>query len=929
MTDKTPAEAISVEELSLHWPGAPIALDGQHPLRLDDDPGVFLVRRGAVNLFAADPMPDRTGKADGGVCGRRCFLMQLAAGEIFCGLPSLGGRQVLAVGTLDTEVLRAPDAQSHLAGLPDGLGSSLLASWWRQALRAAELEDGTIDDALPLAARSAAIAIALTDRLNAGREDRLQTVADSWHSSGQAMEHGLGRLSELLLSADRAVPDKGAKTLLDSNLVAVVRQVASAAQIDLIVPPELARVEVLDDLLADLQINRRRVLLRDDWWRQDNGPLIGSLTDGRPVALLPTSRKLRARGGTFRYEIYDPALGTRTPISVDGHDSLGREAVMLYRRLPEQAIGGAELLRFGVGGSRSDVMLMVSTGLAAAILAMSMPIATGLLVETIIPRTAFVQHWQIVYALLAAALGMAAFELTKGFATLRIEGRLDASLQAALFDRLLRLPVGFFKRFTAGELGDRALGIQVIRETLSSTITASVLSALFSLVSLTLMFWYSWQLTLIGLAIVLVLVGLSFWLSSYQLRQEREQIRHQGRVEGLVLQFIIGVTKLRAAAAESRAFAVWADAYRAQKQRFANAQRAANVQELVQACIPIFASILLFAAMVWLLERAQIDLKLESLATPPDVTARPDKDPAEAMSVGDMIAFNAAFGQFLQAMMGMTMALARAIGAVPMFERIKPLLEALPEDGRNRQPPGRLKGCIEFADVSFRYLAEGPPLLDRISFRIETGQFVAIVGASGSGKSTLMRLMMGFEIPERGEVFFDGKPLGGLDLVALRRAIGVVLQSGRISAGTVFSNIAGTARISQDEAMEAARRVGLDADIMSMPMGMHTVLQEGGATLSGGQRQRLLLARAIVRKPAILLLDEATSALDNKTQAIVMETLKGLLITRVVIAHRLSTVKDADLILVVRNGHLVEQGNYLTLIAAQGAFAELAKRQQL
>jgi ABC-type bacteriocin/lantibiotic exporter with double-glycine peptidase domain len=324
----------------------------------------------------------------------------------------------------------------------------------------------------------------------------------------------------------------------------------------------------------------------------------------------------------------------------------------------------------------------------------------------------------------------------------------------------------------------------------------------------------------------------------------------------------------------------------------------------VQSCVPALAGLVIFAAMAYW--------------------------PA-GQGAGALLAFNAAFGLFLGAVTGMTLAATQALAVVPLYRRLRPLLDAVPE-GRGRAPAA-LRGAIELRDVSFRYEEHGAPVLDGVSLAIAPGQFVAIVGPSGSGKSTLLRLLMGFVTPTAGTIAFDGQPLAELDAAALRRRIGVVLQNGRVAAGTVFDNIAGGRGIGHgighDEAMAAARQAGLAEEIEAMPMGLHTVLHDGGGTLSGGQRQRLLMARALARRPDLLLLDEATSALDNQTQAVLMDSLARLALTRVVVAHRLSTVMGADQILVVEAGRIVQRGSYQELLDQPGPFAALARRQLL
>jgi ATP-binding cassette subfamily C protein len=264
---------------------------------------------------------------------------------------------------------------------------------------------------------------------------------------------------------------------------------------------------------------------------------------------------------------------------------------------------------------------------------------------------------------------------------------------------------------------------------------------------------------------------------------------------------------------------------------------------------------------------------------------------------------------------------------VPTYERAKPILETLPEVDEMKADPGELTGELEVSHVSFRYREDGPIVLKDVSVQVKPGEFVALVGPSGSGKSTLFRLLLGFEKLEAGAVYYNGRDLVGLDIREVRRQIGVVLQNGKLMAGDIFTNIIGSSLLTLEDARQAARMAGLEDDLKAMPMGLHTVISEGGGTLSGGQRQRLLIARALVHRPRILFFDEATSALDNRTQAIVSESLDNLQATRIVIAHRLSTIMNADRIYVLQDGRVVQQGTYDELIQAEGVFADLAKRQ--
>ena len=234
------------------------------------------------------------------------------------------------------------------------------------------------------------------------------------------------------------------------------------------------------------------------------------------------------------------------------------------------------------------------------------------------------------------------------------------------------------------------------------------------------------------------------------------------------------------------------------------------------------------------------------------------------------------------------------------------------------------------SSVYFRYNDTMPYVVDGMSLKIRAGEYIAIVGTTGCGKSTLMRLMLGFETPEKGAIYYDGKDISKLDLHSLRRNIGVVMQDGSLFQGDIYSNIVISApQLTLADAWEAAETAGIADDIRAMPMGMQTVISEGQGGISGGQKQRLMIARAVAPKPRVLMFDEATSALDNRTQKQVSDALDKLKCTRIVIAHRLSTIKNCDRILVLDKGHIMEDGTYDELIANNGFFAQLVERQRL
>lgn len=298
------------------------------------------------------------------------------------------------------------------------------------------------------------------------------------------------------------------------------------------------------------------------------------------------------------------------------------------------------------------------------------------------------------------------------------------------------------------------------------------------------------------------------------------------------------------------------------------------------------------------------------------------------LSVGAFMGFSAAFGSFSGAMLQIVSSILQVNDIKPAYDRCKPILQTLSEFDEDMVMPGTLTGDIEVNNLTFSYNEASGVILNDVSMHIKAGEYIGIVGSSGSGKSTLLKLLLGFEKPDVGKIYYDGKDIDSMDKRELRKKFGVVLQDGKLISGSIFENITITAPGTKlEQVKKVVKAVGLEDDINQMPMGLHTVLSEDSGTISGGQQQRILIARAIVGNPKIIYFDEATSALDNVTQAMVCESLERLKATRVVIAHRLSTVMNCDRIFVLEKGTVVEQGSYKELMDKKGRFYDLAVRQ--
>ena len=732
----------------------------------------------------------------------------------------------------------------------------------------------------------------------------LQRFQERQHLNHQVMEETLGELASLLspqfVTAQAGASDPEQALLIAAGAVGRVLGVT-------IRPPakseDLNRVQ--DPLQAIARASRlrmRAIGLQGQWWKKDCGAMLAyTMADNHPVALLPVS--------DTRYEIFDPIERTRTPINAKSAAQLTPTGYTFYRPLPDKVLSTIDLLKFALQGHYKELIVVLAAGMATTLLGMITPQATAILIDSAIPDANRGLLVQIALALLATAFGSTLFQLAQGFAIMRVETFADASTQSAVWDRLLNLKASFFRQYSIGDLNSRVSAISQIRQKLSSTVLRSIFTSLFALLNLGLLFYYNPSLALIAAVVALINIVVTLVSGISSLRKVRPLLELQGQLFGVMVQLINGVTKLRVAGAEARAFAFWGKQYSQQIKWMLSTQGIEDSLAVINKILPAFTTAALFWFAASFLQQSQSQ--------------------QGGLSTGVFLAFNAAFGTFISGATSLSSTIVDVLKIVPLWERAQPILEAKPEVDSEKSDPGRLLGRVVVDHVIFRYRDDGPLTLDDVSIRAEPGEFIAFVGASGSGKSTLFRLLLGFDIPESGTIYYDGQDLAGLDVHAVRRQLGVVMQNSRLTSASLFENIASGALVTMDEAWEAARMAGFGEDIESMPMGMHTVISEGGTNLSGGQRQRLLIARSLVLKPKILLFDEATSALDNRTQAIVSQSLERLKVTRIAIAHRLSTIRNADRIYVFQNGRVVQEGNFNQLAHQTGLFAQLMARQKL
>ncbi|MBR0685351.1 NHLP bacteriocin export ABC transporter permease/ATPase subunit [Bradyrhizobium manausense] len=948
---------------ALELPGE-MALDGRRPILLDHHGHVFEIVAGHADIFAVDI---RDGKS-----GSRHHLFRIERGDIIPDLPgfpasSPDGLRFIAVGAQDTLVSIVPraDRPSELAlRWIERLARFVAgpAPLWQMpelpkgevALTAGEARRGPMRGLLWLTVERGALGLLGTGARYTAGSPPLPLTSGLWVEAGadgcaagaaghvpadgviwpaidrfhlsfaecvqdmlarDSLNEGARLESRTGLAASQAIEafDRLSGIIVrrfDHDAIDASRSDRLAGACQIVGTAMRAPIAITNRIegsgqdfagLAQIaqaaRLRLREVLLRSDWWRLDAGPLVGWFGEARAaIALVYEPR----RG----YIMVDPLTKARRPVDRSIAAQIAPEAATFYPPLPSRALKFKDLLQFSLRYARGSGLRIALSVVMIGLLSLVTPFVTNLLISSIIPRSELDQLAFCALALVLAGLSVAGVQVMQALVMLRMEATIDWRLQSAMIDRLLRLPTAIFREYTAGELVDRAMGIDAARRALTGHALRGMIAGLFCVFSLGLMLYYSFKLALVAIALTFVRAAAIIGTNLVRLHFESKHFNQQGKVSGFVLQLLTGVGKLRVSAATSRALAIWSRQFARQKQYFVSSQVAGNGLGAFETAFPTIATLIIYAYASY---------SSSGLLT----------------DIGTFFAFFSAFGQSMGSVGSWAAGVSEALIAIPPLLRLRPLIASPTEIPDDRKSPGELSGSVELARVSFRYLQNGPLVLDNVSLKITPGEYVAVVGPSGSGKSSLFRLLLGFERAESGAVFYDGKSIETLDASALRRQLGVVLQSAKLANGNIYENICGGIRLPLDQVWEAARLAGIADDIQAMPMGMLTQVSEGVSTLSGGQRQRIMIARAIARRPRILLFDEATSSLDNRSQAIVSDALENLNVTRIVIAHRLSTVQRADRIIVLVDGKIVETGTFAELNAASGMFAAFARRQML
>ncbi len=651
----------------------------------------------------------------------------------------------------------------------------------------------------------------------------------------------------------------------------------------------------LEYLLRPNGIMRRNVTLEKGWYKDAIGAILGTRKDdGSVVAFIPK--------GFAGYMFFDAPSGKWIKLSKKNENLFESEAICFYKPFPLKKLTLPVLARYIIETlSVADIVLIAAATLAVTAVGMLVPKLNNILFGTVVENQSLKMLAGITVFMICVSVSSLLLQTVRSLFSARVGTKLELSVQAATMMRILSLPANFFKQYSSGELSSRSGNIQTLCSMLVSTVFNTGLTSIFSLLYITQIFVYTPTLVVPALIIILITVVFSLVTSFLQMYYSKKQMELGAKESGMSYALISGMQKIRLSGSEKRAYSRWSSLYAKVVRTTYNTPMFLRVNGTLSTAISLIGVIVMYYISV-----------------------------KSKISVADYYSFNAAYGMLSGAFMSLAGIATTIARFKPIIEMAKPIMETVPEVSEGKLVIDRLSGNIELNNISFRYNENMPLVIDDLSLKIRSGQYVAIVGATGCGKSTLMRILLGFEKPQKGAVYYDGKDLDSIDLRSLRRKIGVVLQNGKLFQGDIYSNIVISApHLSLDDAWDAAEKAGIADDIRKMPMGMHTIISEGSGGVSGGQRQRLMIARAIAPKPKILMFDEATSALDNITQKTVSDSLDKLKCTRIVIAHRLSTIRQCDRIICLEKGKIVEDGTYDELIEKNGKFAELVERQRL
>lgn len=661
--------------------------------------------------------------------------------------------------------------------------------------------------------------------------------------------------------------------------------------------------EEISEICSLSRLYFRKISLQEEWWKDAVQPILAFYGEKeKPVALIK-------RG--LRYEMLDPAEKIAHPLSDKIIQNLAKKGYVFYEEFPDKSIGLIDLFKTSFAFNTREFLTILLVAFAGGLVNLFLPFAMKELFDTLFLNADLKLLGQFTLGLLIVAFTSAIFSIIRNFSALRITGMSMNQLQSVLWGRLLELPASFFRKHSSGNLMNNMQAFRSMNSIFNTNFVKLILSVIYCCFYVFLMLIYSPILTFSGLAALFVAAAIYFFCTFFYIRLSKKSVLLANTIQGVVVQIISGIAKIRVAGAESRFFSLWGNLFSTKKKIDLKLQMLQALQSLVYRLYPMLMTALLFSIALIIFKKAVLE----------NVPA--------AMTLGDFVGFYSAYALFTLAALDIFQMVFTIAGIFPLWSLAKVIVEEPIERPFTKREIIKINGGIAIDNVSFAYEADGPIILKDVSIVANPGEIVGIVGPTGCGKSTLVRLLLGFESPLKGDVFYDDKSITNFDLRELRKQIGTVLQNAGVLQGSIYQNIVGSGSYTVEEIQRAIRLSGFEEDLEYLPMGLNTVLPMGGGVLSGGQRQRLFLARALVASPKILILDEATSALDNRTQDKVSANFDQINVTRLVIAHRLSTIRHADRIYVMDAGRIIETGTYNELVEKNGLFATMLRRQQL
>ncbi len=694
-------------------------------------------------------------------------------------------------------------------------------------------------------------------------------------------------------------------------LVGRIAAALSMPKRDLSLPVEIAhkldQLGIIRRMIQKGRMQIRLISLEPGWHKADSGVILGYWgKDKHLAAFLPRD--------TRSYILVDREHPAGIPLTDDVAREVEEKAFACYAGLEAESLSAGDFLQFVLKRCWSkDYQSIVMASLLAGLVALTLPIVTETVFQDIVPVANIDKLAAVTQISIFAAFSLLAVGLVRSIAIFRLSVQVDMTAESALLGRMFALPTSFFRQYPSGELVGKLMSMLQIKNIMGGNTIPGIFDAVFSVFTFALMCYYSVKLSLIALLLWGIYALVVALISYRSVHYEALRVAAKNRTAGVIQQIFTGLAKFRLQGAEAQAFYLWSKAFGEEWNWNLKLRWLANYRTVLRAIQPLLVTLVFYLVVTSDMQEA----------------VKQGKDPFVQLSYAQFVAFLTAFA-------GLNTTLNESIGLVinlltlqPHVDNIQTILSEVPEGTDDRMDAGALSGRMEIEHLRFAYDQGGADVIQDLNLQVKAGEHLAIVGKSGCGKSTLIRLLLGFEKPKSGAIYYDGHDLMDLNLSSVRTQMGVVLQNGQLMTGDIFTNIVGTAALSMDDAWAAAEAAGIADDIRAMPMGMHTVLSEGSSNISVGQRQRIMIARALAGRPAVILFDEATSALDNRTQAIVTESLQKMNCTRLVVAHRLSTIKEADRIVVLDEGRIVESGTFTELAAKGGIFTQLVQRQMV